>query len=301
MLLIPGIAWASHSFTDVPDSDWAHADIAWLKDTGLTNGCGDGTTFCPEDTVKRKELAAFMHRLSGGDDRTIDGRLDALEAENAALKDLLSGVTRNGDILLFDGMNIQLINGAGTTDTTNSLGNLIIGYNDDNESTRTGSHMLVIGDRHTYTSYAGIVSGHSNWTTGPYSSVTGGFNNVASGSASSVTGGTSNHATGTGSSVTGGQHNTASGYSSSITGGIQNSASRSSSTIVGGSSNQIINGDAGAILGGHDNTVAATDATVLGGNTNIALVDGASIGGGDDVLCGSTNSFCAEGYVTAAD
>jgi len=63
-LLIPATAWASHQFTDVPTSDWAHDDIAWLKDNGLTNGCEDGTKFCPDNSVTRRETAAFMHRLT---------------------------------------------------------------------------------------------------------------------------------------------------------------------------------------------------------------------------------------------
>ena len=270
VMLIPGIAWASHSFTDVPTSDWAHADIGWLKDTGLTNGCGDGTTFCPEDSVKRKELAVFMHRLSGGDDRTIDGRLDALEAENAALKDLLSGVTRNGDTLLFDGMNLQIVNGQGETETSNGLGNVIIGYNEDSGSDeiRTGSHYLIVGTESTYSSYSGIVAGRSSSATGEYASVLGGQDNRASGrhsvvlggfhnyaaqGASTVAGGSENWADGYAASVAGGDHGIADGEGASVTGGQRNTASGSYSSVTGGSSNQVV-GEFDTVVGG-DNVI----------------------------------------------
>jgi hypothetical protein len=229
VLLIPGVAWASHQFTDVPDSNIFHADIDWLADAGITLGCNPPANdeYCPNDPVTRGQMAAFMHRLSGSDSSTLDGRLDVLET-------LLADVSRNGDVLLFTGMNLQVLNGAGTTPTTNGLGNVIVGYNADVADTRTGSHMVVIGDNHTYTSYGGIVAGLDNTTTGAYSSVTGGSENTASGTGSSVSGGFSNTASGPSSSVSGGVLNTASGIYSSVSGGVDNTASGTYSSILGG-------------------------------------------------------------------
>ena len=40
LIVAPLSAIASHSFTDVPDSNTFHADIAWLADAGVTKGCG---------------------------------------------------------------------------------------------------------------------------------------------------------------------------------------------------------------------------------------------------------------------
>ena len=54
---------ASHQFTDVPDANQFHNDIDAVKDAGVTSGCGDGTTFCPEDHVTRGQMAAFLNRL----------------------------------------------------------------------------------------------------------------------------------------------------------------------------------------------------------------------------------------------
>jgi hypothetical protein len=62
-LLVPGVALASHQFTDVPDSNTYHADIDAVADAGVTTGCGDGSTYCPSAFVTREQMAAFMNRL----------------------------------------------------------------------------------------------------------------------------------------------------------------------------------------------------------------------------------------------
>lgn len=62
-LLVPGVVLASHQFTDVPTSHTFHNDIDWLADAGVTGGCGSGR-FCPNASVTRGQMAAFMHRLS---------------------------------------------------------------------------------------------------------------------------------------------------------------------------------------------------------------------------------------------
>lgn len=54
-------------FTDVPVDHPFCADIAWMKEAGLTEGYGDGT-FRPGATVSRQAAATFMYRLvSGGE------------------------------------------------------------------------------------------------------------------------------------------------------------------------------------------------------------------------------------------
>jgi hypothetical protein len=64
LLVAPLTALATHSFTDVSDSNTFHDDIAWLKDSGVTKGCNppDNTEYCPDDNVTRGQMAAFMHR-----------------------------------------------------------------------------------------------------------------------------------------------------------------------------------------------------------------------------------------------
>ena len=45
---------------DVYGSGFAD-EIVWLGNRGITNGCGDGL-FCPDDTVTREQMAAFLAR-----------------------------------------------------------------------------------------------------------------------------------------------------------------------------------------------------------------------------------------------
>ena len=96
--------------------------------------------------------------------------------------------------IVFEGCNVHIRNGTGRTNSKNGTSNLIIGYNEDDElvtpkseasdygpNDRSGSHNLVIGPEHTYSSYGGLVAGYRNTVSGTYASVSGGGQNVASG------------------------------------------------------------------------------------------------------------------------
>ena len=183
----------------------------------------------------------------------ITARLDALEAENLALKDRLACVNSasNATKFVFEGCNVHVSNGAGQTDSINGFGNLIVGYDAARgvESDKTGSHNMVIGDGHNYNSYGGLVAGRSNSITGSRSSVTGGWRNTASGDASSVTGGEGNIASGDYSSVTAGEENEAARLWSSVSGGLRNKAAAPVSHISGGTEN-IANGVQSTVSGG---------------------------------------------------
>src|SRR6266540_3635778 len=56
-------AFAFHDFSDVDSAAFYHDDVNWLKEMGITLGCG-GTLFCPNDPVTRGQMAAFLHRAS---------------------------------------------------------------------------------------------------------------------------------------------------------------------------------------------------------------------------------------------
>lgn len=285
LALIPAVASGAGDFVDVPDGHTFKADIEWLADAGVTKGCNPPANdrFCPGDPVTRGQMAAFMYRLSGGDDRTIDGRLDALEAENAALRALLAGVTRNGDTLQFSGMNLQIVNGTGTTDhTPNGFGNVVIGYNEQltGAKDRSGSHYLVIGSEHSYAAFGGIVAGLGNTASSGYASVTGGYVNAATGFLSSVTGGYANTASGERSSVTGGYANTASGRYSSVTGGDDNTASGIYSSVSAGTQN-VASGIYSSVSAGLQNTASGDYSSVSGGARNVPDGLYASISGGE--------------------
>ena len=88
LLAIPMMAIAADRFNDVPDTNIFHDDIAWLADAGVTAGCNPPANdeFCPEDAVKRQQMAAFMRRFAqylGAEDGIVS------EADNA---DTLDGL-----------------------------------------------------------------------------------------------------------------------------------------------------------------------------------------------------------------
>ena len=160
----------------------------------------------------------------------LETRVAALEAQNTALMDLLAGASRVGDTLVLEGMNLQIINGLGSTDgdqgsgpQVNGLGNLIVGYDENSGSdNKSGSHNLVVGPRHYYSSYGGLLGGANNVVIGAYSSVSGGEGNTASGFSSHISGGS---------------HNNVSGHRSNILGGRNNDVSHQYSIVLGGNGN----------------------------------------------------------------
>ncbi len=156
--------------------------------------------------------------------------------------------------LRISGINVQIVNGLGATNgdpldpnavdgpglMTNGLGNLIVGYNECGNpfsDDRSGSHNVVIGQRHSYSSFGGLVVGRRNLTSGPYAVVSAGSRNQATNLDSSISGGNTGIASGVGSSVNGGLVSEASGDYSVIVGGEQNVASGLASVAVGGEEN----------------------------------------------------------------
>ena len=107
-------------------------------------------------------------------------------------------VWANGPNVIVEECNLHIVNGVGQTNTTNGLGNLIIGYNETGGPAlpRNGSHNLIIGPEHSFSSYGGLVAGVANEISGPHASVCGGEDNVASGDAAVVIGGASQTASG---------------------------------------------------------------------------------------------------------
>jgi hypothetical protein len=206
-----------------------------------------------------------------------DARIDTLESEVGALEATLAGVTRNGDLLTFSGMNVQIVNGQGSTATTNGLGNLLLGYDEDTNNMmdpdsdgaadiRTGSHNLVIGIDHTYSSFGGLVVGRDNAITNWYATVTGGREGTASGQYSSVSGGNNGTASGTDASVVAGINNVASGPQSFVGGGHGNDATGTYSAAVGGENNtaggyetSVFGGLSGTVTDDYDSRVGNTD------------------------------------------
>jgi hypothetical protein len=163
----------------------------------------------------------------------------------------------------FSGVNVQIVDGEGSTFAVNGSGNLVIGY-DEGPGTQSGSHNLVLGTSQTFTSYGGIDAGAGNTISAPYASITGGSAGLASGQAASVTGGFENKATGTEASVSGGGLNVASFKEASVSGGFTNTASGENASIGGGENNKATATFAW-VGGGFRNTVSGFTASIFGG------------------------------------
>jgi hypothetical protein len=177
-------------------------------------------------------------------------------------------VQNGGDDIFITGANLHIVNGRGSTDDPNRLGNLIVGYNElreDGSDNRRGSHNLILGRFNNYLQFGGLVGGEANEVRGAFATVVGGHESVASGAWSTVTGGHANVASGAESSVIGGWANVAFGAGSSVTGGDHNLTAGNLSAITGGAENRT-NGGGAAISGGRGNVAGGLLATVSGGD-----------------------------------
>jgi hypothetical protein len=234
----------------------------------------------------------------------LQAAVNALQADLTAAKDRIavletrlanvSTLTVNGQpTVRFTGVNVQVVNGLGSTDTANGTGNLVVGYDEPDSTNRpnctigtylgqpvsdstacgtaggtwttagfkTGSHYLVAGSQNNYSRWGGVVFGQANTANYDWASVTGGSSNLASGQSSSVSGGEGNRAFGVMSSVIGGFNNAAWGEKSSVSGGGANDARGGRSSVCGGDLNTA-SGIASSILGGTNQTATAVQQAI---------------------------------------
>ncbi len=246
------------------------------------------------DESLKEAIGSLASRVSAN-----SNSIQTLNKSVTKLKDLLTifqGVTRDGDTIIFEGVNVQIISGLGTTSggvdeeppMVNGLGNLIVGYNEEifpynpgglPLSDKSGSHNIIVGAGHNYSSYGGIVSGSNNIISGPNSSAISGQLNIASNGGSSVIGGQRNLASGFTAVVTGGFLNQATAVTSSVSGGRENLSSGQSSSVSGGSENTA-NSAWSSVSGGLNNTAGENNASVSGGRNNAANGFWSSVSGG---------------------
>lgn len=229
-------------------------------------------------------------------------RIAALETKTASMTAITDPATGKPTVR-FTGVNVQIVSGAGSTGATvNGAGNLLIGYIETGRAAvvssdtdvRTGSHNVVIGTLHNYSSFGGLASGnfntvgnyaaafaHGNTTSAVYSTVTGGENGFSSGYATSVSGGANHRIFGFCGSISGGTNSFISGNFASISGGGKNRA-YSTGTVSGGLNN-VASGDSdqyGTVSGGRYNTASGFASSVSGGSENDAYASYASVSGG---------------------
>lgn len=227
---------------------------------------------------------------------SLNSRLTAVEGRTAALEEKTRFVSVSGTDMIIEGANLHIRNGLGATNgnpgvpltadpaltSVNSLGNLIIGYNTAFGAfgdERGGSHNLVIGNLHDYSSFGGLVAGQANRIIAPGASVTGGDDNTASGIFASVSGGRENTASAINGSVSGGLSNIAGGQFATVAGGRSNDASGYVAAVSGGNDNTA-SGDYASVSGGQSNIAGGQFASVSGGGRNQAIAVGSSLSGG---------------------
>lgn len=167
-----------------------------------------------------------MIKTNENDLGDLEGDVSALETATDGVEDLMSyvDVDTSDDSVSFVGANLFVQSGAGTTDgTVNGLGNLVVGYDEDDSSggaDKSGSHNIVFGVGATYRSFGGLVGGEDNAVEGEYSVVVTGADNAAQGDFGVVLGGYDNAAYYNDYSVVvGGYGNDARGKYSAVLGG----------------------------------------------------------------------------------
>ncbi len=246
-------------------------------------------------------------------------RVAALEAKLAYItvqQGKINGL--KGPHLIIEGCNVHVRSGSGdsldgTVDRANQAelpgttptgrGNLIVGYNEtplDHDPERGGSHNLIVGPGHDFTSVGSAVFGQENRATRPAASVTGGWGNEADGYAASVSGGTYNQATSFYASVSGGWDNEAAAAYSSVSGGKENTANGIYASISGGEYN-IASGQYSSVAGGRGNVASGDYSRVSGGILNKATGYFSSVSGGWGNQAGADYSSASGGEHNAAN
>jgi hypothetical protein len=170
------------------------------------------------------------------------------------------------------GANLQVVNGLGTTDTVNGLGNVLVGYGPfgtvdigcaefcDN----SGSHNIILGTRNSYSSYSGIVGGDSNQILGSYAIILSGTCNRVLGNFSVINTGNMNTVTGSYGSVINGETGLVNGQGGFIATGTNNQSDAYQGAVIGGRNN-IADYEA-VVVGGQNNHANGTRSVVSGGN-----------------------------------
>jgi hypothetical protein len=279
--------------------------VTQVATAGPVNGLNTFTAGTPARAAEvNTNFAAVKTAVDDNNTRisTLVTQMAALQAQVTTLQTQLANVIPLNNVVSvtqvagvttvrLTGVNLQVVNGMGSTATRNGMGNIYVGYDEArtagipqcsigrnpttfaviaNEGTciaaggiwalnhKSGSHYLIVGPEQNYSRWAGIVSGHTNTSNGNYASVTGGVANLASGSESAVHGGVRNKATGDLSTVLGGEANTASGGGATVSGGGSSTASGTNATVSGGELNTA-SGNWSAVSGGSGRSAPVFD------------------------------------------
>jgi hypothetical protein len=259
MLLVAADGWGQQS---APPADQA-TQIRALRQqvAALRKQLAAARTELTAHTAARQDLQAQLSALQTqqGELNVLRQQIESLRAEVKGFKAntvldlngyLMFDVSNGYPTAVFRGINVQIVNGTGDTQTVNGMGNLIVGYNRPStgsficsvgtvdseaaclasggiwaQSHKSGSHNIVGGDFNSYSSWGGLVLGLENALGAPYAAILAGARNRAGASFASISGGSHNTASGIYSSVSAGFANRASGDFAGVGGGTSRTAS----------------------------------------------------------------------------
>jgi len=151
-------------------------------------------------------------------------------AQLAVLNTMSIVNVRNGQggqtpTLRIEKVDVQIVNGTGSSFTPNGVGNLVMGYNDlrlDDTDDRRGSHNIIAGIRNNYSKACGLNIGFENELHGDMASLLSTENSKSMAWCSNVTGGYINTSLGMWSCIIAGSYNYNEGMNASICGGELN-------------------------------------------------------------------------------
>lgn len=206
----------THSGNDITDGiiSEKYIDSSITRDSELKEALSKKADISMIMSIKQDDKAT---KADAGTVGQLQSRIAELEKKIDRLNQILNGVVRKNNDIYFSNVNIHVLNGTGKTESANSTGNIIVGYNEGGNI--SGSHNIVAGTSCKASSYGSIVSGKNNSALKPYSVSAGGSDNEVSGIYGVSIGGSSNKASGKYSTVAGGEKNNAKGDYSIIAGG----------------------------------------------------------------------------------
>jgi hypothetical protein len=118
-----------------------------------------GTSSGSADLQRRLSALETANKEPGAELASATTKVTALETTS-------SGVSRDGTTLTFTGMNLHLVNGEPSDETTNGLGNLFVGHNDEPDP-QSGSGGIIVGERdETFTGWDSMIVGNANTVSG---------------------------------------------------------------------------------------------------------------------------------------
>ena len=235
--------------------EFAREDISYLQQSANSEEQPQESALVLQHSEQIDELEAQV-QTNAGSIAQLSSTMDIVFASGIIELGNYLVVDTSEHLISFSGANVSVDNGASSTQTLNGLGNVIIGYNLSDSDVRTGSHNLIVGDRHSYSSSSSIVSGNNHRASGGSVALLGGSNNVVSADFGVVAGGESS------SVASDGHHFIGGGFGAQINGGEHNAT-------LGGVDPTIESGSYSLVIGGESNTIESSyDSVVVGGDGN---------------------------------